>query len=135
MSQWYLMKDGQQLGPFDSNTMKGIVQSGKAGDEDLVWRDGMAEWLPASSVGELYEAQVPVPDEPEPATDQSSAIPAALQEPVPGPDSPGAGEVPRQFRDTTSAGDGGAMSWLVWIGLLILINVLSAIFDWPFWVY
>jgi hypothetical protein len=30
-----------------------------------------------------------------------------------------------------SAGGG----WLVWIGLLILINVLSWLFDWSFWVY
>ncbi len=25
--------------------------------------------------------------------------------------------------------------WLAWIGLLILINFLSYVFDWPFWVY
>jgi hypothetical protein len=31
-----------------------------------------------------------------------------------------------------SAGAGG---WLVWIGLLILINFLSWLFDWSFWVY
>jgi hypothetical protein len=29
----------------------------------------------------------------------------------------------------------GAVGWLVFIGLLILINVLSYIFEWPFWVY
>lgn len=30
---------------------------------------------------------------------------------------------------------GGAGGWLVWIGLLILINFLSWAFDWSFWVY
>lgn len=25
--------------------------------------------------------------------------------------------------------------WLVWIGLLLFINLLSYLFDWPFWVY
>lgn len=29
----------------------------------------------------------------------------------------------------------GVSGWLVWIGILILINILSAIFDWPFWIY
>jgi hypothetical protein len=26
-------------------------------------------------------------------------------------------------------------SWAIWIGALIGVNILSAIFDWPFWVY
>ncbi len=26
-------------------------------------------------------------------------------------------------------------SWLPYIGLLLLINFLSYVFDWPFWVY
>lgn len=25
--------------------------------------------------------------------------------------------------------------WLVWIGILLFINLLSWIFDWSFWVY
>lgn len=29
----------------------------------------------------------------------------------------------------------GAWKWLIWIGALILINVLSYAFDWPFWIY
>jgi hypothetical protein len=32
--------------------------------------------------------------------------------------------------------DGGEFSsWMIWIALLVVINVLSAMFDWPFWVY
>lgn len=31
--------------------------------------------------------------------------------------------------------DSGGMGWLVWIAILIGVNVLSAIFDWPFWIY
>ena len=33
-----------------------------------------------------------------------------------------------------SDGDGIA-SWGIWIGVIVFINVLSGIFDWPFWVY
>ena len=37
--------------------------------------------------------------------------------------------------EEADADEGGLPGWLVWIGLLILVNVLSYIFDWPFWVY
>lgn len=29
----------------------------------------------------------------------------------------------------------GAYGWLIWIGVLILINGLSYAFDWPFYIY
>ena len=35
----------------------------------------------------------------------------------------------------SSGGGGGAAGWLIWIGVLILVNVLSYAFDWPFWIY
>ena len=35
----------------------------------------------------------------------------------------------------SSAGGGGGMGWLVWIGLLLFINLLSWLFNWPFWIY
>lgn len=37
---------------------------------------------------------------------------------------------------TAHQAQGGALgSWVVYVGILIGINVLSYIFDWPFWVY
>jgi predicted acetyltransferase len=30
---------------------------------------------------------------------------------------------------------GGGGGWLLWIGIIIGINVLSYIFNWPFWIY
>lgn len=36
---------------------------------------------------------------------------------------------------SNESGGGGAASWLIWIGLLLLVNFLSWAFDWPFWVY
>lgn len=29
----------------------------------------------------------------------------------------------------------GAAGWVVWIGVLILVNFLSWAFDWSFWIY
>lgn len=34
-----------------------------------------------------------------------------------------------------SGGGGGGSSWLVWIGILVLVNLLSYVFNWPFWIY
>jgi len=36
--------------------------------------------------------------------------------------------------DEESKGGGGG-GWMVWIGILLLINLLSWAFDWSFWVY
>ena len=37
--------------------------------------------------------------------------------------------------ESAKSNDGGGMGWLVWIGLLVLINFLSYVFNWPFWIY
>lgn len=31
--------------------------------------------------------------------------------------------------------ESGGMGWLMWIGIILVINLLSYIFDWPFWLY
>jgi hypothetical protein len=40
-----------------------------------------------------------------------------------------------QTNDAGSGGGGGIPSVVYYIGILVLINVLSAIFDWGFWIY
>ena len=38
--------------------------------------------------------------------------------------------------DSAARGSGNALTgWLGFIGVLILINFLSYVFDWPFWIY
>lgn len=32
-------------------------------------------------------------------------------------------------------GGDGLPGWVIWIGILLLINLLSYIFDWPFWIW
>ena len=53
MGEWYYGKGGQQEGPFDEATLRQRVASGQVNPTDLVWREGMAEWLPLSQVAEL----------------------------------------------------------------------------------
>ena len=35
----------------------------------------------------------------------------------------------------SDSGGGGILGGLAFIGILILLNVLSYVFNWPFWIY
>lgn len=51
--QWYYSKNGTQLGPVSQDELASKVASGEVSSSDLVWKDGMADWIPASQVAEL----------------------------------------------------------------------------------
>ena len=51
--QWYYSKNGSQIGPIDQNELLTKISSGEMLQSDLVWREGMADWLPVSKVNEL----------------------------------------------------------------------------------
>jgi uncharacterized RDD family membrane protein YckC len=54
--QWFYARGGQQQGPVDSATLEQMLRLGSLSGADLVWREGMAQWLPASSQAELFAA-------------------------------------------------------------------------------
>lgn len=51
--QWYYSKNGTQLGPVPQSELASKLASGEVSSSDLVWKDGMADWIPASQVSEL----------------------------------------------------------------------------------
>lgn len=53
VSQYYVAVNGQQQGPYDEATFRGMIQSGAIKRETTVWKNGMAGWLPAGQVPEL----------------------------------------------------------------------------------
>lgn len=53
MHQWYYSKNGTQLGPVAQGELLAKLSSGEVAQSDLVWKEGMADWLPASQVAEL----------------------------------------------------------------------------------
>lgn len=72
MVQWYLSYDGNQIGPFDH--AQAVVHAQKNPD-GFAWRDGFAEWLPISKIGELASQAVAVPAPPSlPATAKADEI-------------------------------------------------------------
>ncbi len=48
--QWYYSIDGQRLGPVSQAEFETLVTNGVVKAETLVWRQGMAEWLPHQKV-------------------------------------------------------------------------------------
>lgn len=59
MSLWYYEHDGAQQGPVDAETLKRLVDEGVVSRETLVWRDGMADWMPAAQAPSLMGGAPP----------------------------------------------------------------------------
>jgi uncharacterized protein (TIGR00266 family) len=64
---WYLNYNGKQIGPVDDAEARRLANENKAG---LAWREGLAEWVPISSLSELAgpPMAVNVPPPPVPRT-------------------------------------------------------------------
>jgi len=52
--QWFYAHDGQKSGPVAGSILKQLARSGELSLGDLVWREGMTEWAPASKVKGLF---------------------------------------------------------------------------------
>ena len=62
--QWYYSKNSMQLGPVEQAELLAKISSGEILRSDMVWRDGMPDWVPASSVPELGLSAPAVPSLP-----------------------------------------------------------------------
>ena len=59
MANWYYVKNGQKCGPVDTNALKHLAETGQLQPADLIWREGMGNWVPASQEEGLFEGGVP----------------------------------------------------------------------------
>jgi hypothetical protein len=61
--QWYFSKgDDHQQGPVSAQELNRMAQSGKLRPDDLVWKEGMGEWVSASRIKQLtFSVPSPVP--------------------------------------------------------------------------
>lgn len=50
---YHVAVNGQATGPYDINTLAGMIASGQLTASTLVWKSGMAQWAKAESVEEL----------------------------------------------------------------------------------
>src|SRR5947208_1401881 len=68
---WHFTRDGKKFGPYTAAQLKQYADSGQLVPTDLVWKEGMEGWKPASTVKELFAAQQP-PSKPAPLAQPSS---------------------------------------------------------------
>lgn len=94
---WYYAKDGVQHGPTTEGDLRTKLESGELSATDLVWRDGMAEWQPASEVAE-FAVSLPAPEPASESGDASASAPSMAPSPYQTPQSevaaPAAGALP-----------------------------------------
>jgi len=53
MRQWHYTQYGQQQAPVEQEQLLRLLAAAQVGRLDLVWTEGMANWLPAGQVPEL----------------------------------------------------------------------------------
>ncbi len=81
-ADWYVAIRDQQVGPLVPAAVKGKWESGEIGPDSLVWRSGMEDWKPLSTVAELAEMLAPVPrPEARARSDQATPAPRATNTP------------------------------------------------------
>ena len=51
MAVWYYSRNGQAIGPLEEPQVLALAASGKIRREDMVWREGMPEWIDAVEAG------------------------------------------------------------------------------------
>lgn len=94
MSQWYYAHGGQQKGPVPLSELQRLAANGEFDSEnDLVWKEGMDDWKPASTVDEVAAAFAPPPAEApsfEAAPEGAPPAPAPAPAASPAPSSLGA---------------------------------------------
>jgi hypothetical protein len=52
--EWYYTTQGQQCGPVSTAELKQLAVAQQLQPSDLVWREGLAKWVPASSAKGLF---------------------------------------------------------------------------------
>lgn len=94
-SQWYFAVDGQQRGPVSSLDLRKLAKLNKLKPTDLVWKEGLPEWIPAQKITGLF-------------TDSAEAAPrpvvtAVSEAQVPRQTSPQSRPAPSQPRKVAAA--------------------------------
>lgn len=83
MLSWYFVKEGQRVGPMGREDLDARIAEGALDGGTLVWRAGMAAWVPASTLPELG-LPPPIPPPPLPPTPPTMAAPSLSVRATPG---------------------------------------------------
>lgn len=73
---WWYAKEGKRFGPHSTSELKGAATAGQIASTDLIWKEGMDNWLPASSVKGLIPVAEPTSPPPLPTEQRSNSTAA-----------------------------------------------------------
>lgn len=73
---WWYAKRDKRFGPYSTSELKGAATAGQMASTDLIWKEGMDNWLPASSVKGLIPVAGPAVPPPLPAEQRSNTTTA-----------------------------------------------------------
>jgi interferon-induced transmembrane protein/uncharacterized protein DUF4339 len=90
MSTWFYAKGGQTNGPVSEAEFRNLINLGTVGPDDLVWKEGMPAWQPASAIPGLVfppAGRVPPPlvpsSEPSIPVAQATSLPPTPTQAIP----------------------------------------------------
>jgi hypothetical protein len=93
---WFYTRGSKRFGPVAAAELKQLADHGELAAEELVWREGMEQWVPARRVKGLFDQDDPSPAKEEaplatpPAKEEAAAAPAEPAKAVVEPPTPAA---------------------------------------------
>ncbi|GAB6164611.1 hypothetical protein JCM19992_06110 [Thermostilla marina] len=100
MVEWYYAKDNERFGPVTSAELKRLAEAAQLGPDDLVWREGMSDWVPARRVKGLFPTGTPTAETPQGSQATNLSSPS---EAVGAPAEPQAADEVPQFTEVPAA--------------------------------
>ncbi len=81
--KWYITRGQQRIGPLDASQLKHMAMTEQLAPTEYVWKEGMAQWIPAGQVQGLFDRPVEVAlDVPVTGAENAAAAPPVAQTPV-----------------------------------------------------
>ena len=77
--EWHYSKDDEKTGPVSSGDLRQLASDGTLLPDDMVWKEGWADWKPAKSIKGLFPQNAPPPPTPAKTRKAPDAIRAATQ--------------------------------------------------------
>ena len=116
---WHYAKNGEQLGPVTEEELKALFDSGQLTEDDLVWREGLTEWVTYGSAFNTSETAAG-----EPATETPAVATVAQTESAPLPGGSGTGGQTPNAELRKHALDALRGQWGMAIGVVLVSYIL-----------
>lgn len=83
VNEWYYLRNGEKAGPMSLADLRELVAKGQVKPQDSVWKAGMAQWVQAQTVPDLFPPPPPPAYPQPPAYAQPPAHAASYTPPAP----------------------------------------------------